>query len=127
MDQNQKFGTYKELIRSKTKSLELIRSHHGFNFSITSLSLWLHFQTMKLLTILWHCILRASKILAEMRSTFGTSNSLLLCINSSPDAPIKHEENPWASFISDASTSPDLGCFLNIEDISEVSWLLLTL
>ncbi|KAK7244790.1 hypothetical protein RIF29_39616 [Crotalaria pallida] len=67
---------------------------------------------------------RASKILAEMRSTFGTSNSLLLCINSSPDAPIKHEENPWASFISDASPSPDLGCFLNIEDISEIKDLM---
>ncbi|CAL0326705.1 unnamed protein product [Lupinus luteus] len=67
---------------------------------------------------------RASKILTEMRSTFGTSNCMFLCINSTPDAPIKHEENPWASFISDASPSKDLGCFLNIDDISEIKDLM---
>ncbi|KAE9585345.1 putative tetratricopeptide-like helical domain, TRAPP II complex, Trs120, TRAPP III complex, Trs85 [Lupinus albus] len=67
---------------------------------------------------------RVSKILTEMRSTFGTSNCLFLCINSTPDAPIKHEENPWASFISDASPSKDLGFFLNIDDISEIKDLM---
>ncbi|KAE9621728.1 hypothetical protein Lal_00032713 [Lupinus albus] len=67
---------------------------------------------------------RASRILTEMRSTFGTSNCFLLCINSSPDAPIKHEENPWASYISDASPSQDHGCLLNIDDINEIKDIL---
>ncbi|XP_019455479.1 PREDICTED: trafficking protein particle complex subunit 8-like isoform X1 [Lupinus angustifolius] len=67
---------------------------------------------------------RASRILTEMRSAFGTSNCLLLCINSSPDAPIKHEENPWASYISDASPSQDHGCLLNIDDINEIKDLM---
>ncbi|XP_061362471.1 uncharacterized protein LOC133306201 [Gastrolobium bilobum] len=67
---------------------------------------------------------RASKILTEMRSTFGTSDCLLLCINSSPDVEIKHQNNPWASYISDASPSQDLGCFLSIDDINEVKDLM---
>ncbi|XP_027350865.1 trafficking protein particle complex subunit 8 isoform X2 [Abrus precatorius] len=67
---------------------------------------------------------RASKILTEMRSTFGTSDCLLLCINSSLDAPIKHQDNPWASYITDASPSQDLGCFLKIDDINEIKDLM---
>jgi len=35
-----------------------------------------------------------------MRSTFGTSDCSLLSINSSLDAPIKHQNNPWASQVS---------------------------
>ncbi|CAJ1882515.1 unnamed protein product [Sphenostylis stenocarpa] len=68
----------------------------------------------------------ASKILTEMRNTFGTSDCSLLCINSSLDAPIKHQDNPWASYITDASPTPsqDLGCFLNIDDINEIKDLL---
>lgn len=46
-----------------------------------------------------HFFCRATKILTEMRSTFGTSDCSLLCINSSTDA-IKHDENPWALFVS---------------------------
>ncbi|XP_004494255.1 uncharacterized protein [Cicer arietinum] len=67
---------------------------------------------------------RASKILTEMRSTFGTSDCLMLCINSSPDAPIKHQVNPWASQISDTSPNQDLDCFLNIDDINEIKDLM---
>ncbi|TKY61914.1 Trafficking protein particle complex subunit 8 [Spatholobus suberectus] len=69
---------------------------------------------------------RASKILTEMRSTFGSSDCSLLCINSSLDAPIKHQDNPWASNITDASPTPsqDLGCFLNIDDINEIKDLM---
>ncbi|RDX88744.1 Trafficking protein particle complex subunit 8, partial [Mucuna pruriens] len=68
---------------------------------------------------------RASKILTEMRSTFGTSDCSLLCINSSLDAPVKHQDNPWASYITDASPpSKDLGCFLNIDDINEIKDLM---
>lgn len=35
-----------------------------------------------------------------MRSTFGASDCSLLSINSSLDAPIKHQDNPWASQVS---------------------------
>lgn len=63
---------------------------------------------------------RASKILTEMRSTFGTSDCSLLSINSSLDAPIKHQNNPWASQACDASPNQDLGCFLNVDDINEI-------
>ncbi|KAL1338323.1 hypothetical protein HN51_032996 [Arachis hypogaea] len=67
---------------------------------------------------------RASKIFTEMRSTFGTSDCSLLCINSSVDAPIKHQVNPWASHMSDASLSQGLGCFLNTDDINEIKNLM---
>ncbi|KAL5060385.1 hypothetical protein RYX36_031989 [Vicia faba] len=67
---------------------------------------------------------RASKILTEMRNTFGTSDSLLLSINSSPDVPIKHQDNPWASQIYNVSPNQDLGCFLNIDDINEIKDLM---
>ncbi|KAL2953797.1 hypothetical protein AAZX31_19G186500 [Glycine max] len=69
---------------------------------------------------------RASKRLTDMRSTFGASDCSLLCINSSLDAPIKNQDNPWASYITDASPTPsqDLGCFLNIDDINEIKDLM---
>ncbi|CAL5194328.1 unnamed protein product [Lathyrus oleraceus] len=67
---------------------------------------------------------RASKILTEMRNTFGTSDSLLLSINSSLEVPIKHQDNPWASQIYDASPNQDLGCFLSIDDINEIKDLM---
>ncbi|XP_057438916.1 uncharacterized protein LOC130730816 isoform X2 [Lotus japonicus] len=67
---------------------------------------------------------RASKILTEMRNTFGTSDCLLLCINSSPDASINYQDNPWASNISGSSTSQDVGCFLNVDDINEIKDLM---
>lgn len=51
-----------------------------------------------LTSFLFFC--RASKILTEMRNTFGTSDSLLLSINSSLEVPIKHQDNPWASQVS---------------------------
>ncbi|KAI4348871.1 hypothetical protein L6164_009540 [Bauhinia variegata] len=67
---------------------------------------------------------RATKILTDMRSTFGSSDCALLCINSSQDTPIKHQENPWASYNYDASPSKDLGCFLNEDDINEIKDLM---
>ncbi|MED6134529.1 hypothetical protein PIB30_037742 [Stylosanthes scabra] len=59
-----------------------------------------------------------------MRSTFGISDCSLLCINSSVDAPINHQMNPWASHMSDASLSQGLGRFLNIDDINEIKNLM---
>lgn len=43
---------------------------------------------------------RASKILTEMRSTFGPNDCQLLCINSSEDGRIERQDNPWASHVS---------------------------
>ncbi|KAJ7942948.1 Trafficking protein particle complex subunit 8 [Quillaja saponaria] len=67
---------------------------------------------------------RATKLLAEMRSTFGSSDCQLLCINSSQNVQLKHQENPWAPYKSDASPSQHLGCFLNVDDISEIKDLM---
>lgn len=41
----------------------------------------------------------ATKILTEMRSTFG-SDCQLLCINSSQDGPVEHQDNPWVLYVS---------------------------
>ncbi|KAH9674303.1 tetratricopeptide repeat (TPR)-like superfamily protein [Citrus sinensis] len=65
-----------------------------------------------------HCA--ASKILTEMRSTFGPNDCQLLCINSSEDGRIERQDNPWASHKSDASPSKHLGSFLNNDDFSEI-------
>ena len=43
---------------------------------------------------------RATKVLTEMRTTFGANSSCLLCVNSSEDGLIKHQENPWVSCVS---------------------------
>ncbi|ESR43290.1 hypothetical protein CICLE_v10010925mg [Citrus x clementina] len=63
---------------------------------------------------------KASKILTEMRSTFGPNDCQLLCINSSEDGRIERQDNPWASHKSDASPSKHLGSFLNNDDFSEI-------
>ncbi|GAY32901.1 hypothetical protein CUMW_004660 [Citrus unshiu] len=63
---------------------------------------------------------KASKILTEMRSTFGPNDCQLLCINSSEDGRMERQDNPWASHKSDASPSKHLGSFLNNDDFSEI-------
>lgn len=45
-------------------------------------------------------LFRASKILTEMRSTFGSNDCQLLCINSSHDGLIERQDDPWALFVS---------------------------
>lgn len=67
---------------------------------------------------------RATKILTDMKGTFGTSDCALLCINSSTDASIKREENFWASYNSDVPPGQDLGCFLNTDDITMIKDLM---
>ncbi|XP_024028403.1 trafficking protein particle complex subunit 8 isoform X3 [Morus notabilis] len=59
---------------------------------------------------------KATKILTEMRSTFG-SDCQLLCINSSEDGPVEHQDNPWKS---ETSSGQNLGSFLNVNDINEM-------
>ncbi|KAA8518448.1 hypothetical protein F0562_015922 [Nyssa sinensis] len=61
-----------------------------------------------------------TKILAAMRSTFGSNDCRLLCINSSEDGLVEHQENPWVPHKTDASPSQHLGCFLNIDDLDEI-------
>lgn len=43
---------------------------------------------------------RATKILTEMKNTFGFNGCHLLCINSSQDEQIEHQDNPWAPYVS---------------------------
>lgn len=67
---------------------------------------------------------KAEKFLTEMRSTFGSNDCQLLCINSSQDGLVEHEDNPWAPYKTDASLSQPLGCFLNIDDFNEIKDLM---
>ncbi|KAH7554180.1 hypothetical protein JRO89_XS12G0127000 [Xanthoceras sorbifolium] len=68
--------------------------------------------------------LEASKTLTEMRSTFGPNECHLLCINSSQDGQIEHQDNPWALDKHDTSPSQHLGCFLNTDDFNEIKDLM---
>ncbi|KAK4833890.1 hypothetical protein QYF36_012927 [Acer negundo] len=67
---------------------------------------------------------KAAKILTEMRSTFGPNECHLLCINSSQDGKIEHQDNPWDLYKSHTSPSQHLGCFLNIDDFNEIKDLM---
>ncbi|KAL5739887.1 hypothetical protein ACOSQ2_029067 [Xanthoceras sorbifolium] len=67
---------------------------------------------------------KASKTLTEMRSTFGPNECHLLCINSSQDGQIEHQDNPWALDKHDTSPSQHLGCFLNTDDFNEIKDLM---
>ncbi|XP_022745163.1 trafficking protein particle complex subunit 8-like isoform X2 [Durio zibethinus] len=67
---------------------------------------------------------KATKLLTEMRSTFGPNDCQLLCINSSQDGQIHHQDNPWDPFKSDALPTEHLGCFLNIDDFNEIKDLM---
>ena len=35
-----------------------------------------------------------------MKSTFGSNECQLLCINSSHDGPVERQDNPWAPYVS---------------------------
>ncbi|XP_023005634.1 trafficking protein particle complex subunit 8-like [Cucurbita maxima] len=67
---------------------------------------------------------KASKILTDMRSTFGSNDCQLLCINSSHDELNERQDDPWGLFKSDASISKRLGCFLSNEDLIEIRELM---
>lgn len=62
---------------------------------------------------------RATKTLAEMRSTFGANCCRLLCINSSKDGSEEHE-NLWAAYKTDISPGQQLCCFLSADDLDEL-------
>ncbi|KAI7991478.1 Trafficking protein particle complex subunit 8 [Camellia lanceoleosa] len=63
---------------------------------------------------------KTTKFLTEMRSTFGSNDCGLLCVNSSPDGLVEHQENPWALYRTESSSNHHLGCFLNIDDMDEL-------
>ncbi|VFQ62580.1 unnamed protein product [Cuscuta campestris] len=63
---------------------------------------------------------KATKILADMKSTFGANDCHLLCINSSSNGQEDHQENLWGSSKNDAPSSKKLGCFLSHDDIEEL-------
>ncbi|KAE9446343.1 hypothetical protein C3L33_21763, partial [Rhododendron williamsianum] len=64
---------------------------------------------------------KATKILSEMRNTFGSNDCGLMCINSSQDGLEEHQENPWALHKAESSPGQHLGCFLNNDDRDEVA------
>ncbi|XP_068308297.1 uncharacterized protein [Pyrus communis] len=66
---------------------------------------------------------KATKILTEMRSTFG-SDCQLLCINSSQDGVVEHQDYPWVLYKFEDLPSQPLRCFLNIEDFNEIKDLM---
>ncbi|KAL6133731.1 hypothetical protein ACLB2K_065965 [Fragaria x ananassa] len=66
---------------------------------------------------------KATKILTEMRSTFG-SDCQLLCINSSQDGIGEHQDNPWVLYSSEDFPSQPLRCFLNVDDFTEIKDLM---
>lgn len=63
---------------------------------------------------------RATKILAEMRNTFGANDCRLLCINSLQGEALDHEPNPWEFYMPNASPDQHLGRLLNKEDVDEL-------
>ncbi|KAJ6749938.1 hypothetical protein OIU85_000554 [Salix viminalis] len=67
---------------------------------------------------------KATKILTEMKNTFGFNGCHLLCINSSQDEQIEHQDNPWAPYKFDSSPSQHLGRYLNIDDFNEIKDLI---
>ncbi|KAJ9554786.1 hypothetical protein OSB04_009400 [Centaurea solstitialis] len=69
---------------------------------------------------------RATKLLTEMRNTFGSNDCRLLCINSSQDGLVDHQPNPWAPYVSAflmmrfvASGGQHVGRLLNNDDMDE--------
>ncbi|KAH0860716.1 hypothetical protein HID58_088977 [Brassica napus] len=66
---------------------------------------------------------RTSKVLSEMRSTFGNNECNLLCTNSSKEGNVEHQANPWASFKSSVPAEK-LGCALTGDDIGEIKELM---
>ncbi|CAI9097588.1 OLC1v1034055C1 [Oldenlandia corymbosa var. corymbosa] len=67
---------------------------------------------------------RANQVLSQMKSSFGANNCHLLCINSSQEGSVEHQENPWAGLKNDVSTVQKLGCFLSSEDMNELKNLM---
>ncbi|CAF2345189.1 unnamed protein product [Brassica napus] len=64
-----------------------------------------------------------SKVLSEMRSTFGNNECNLICTNSSKEGNVEHQANPWASFKSSVPAEK-LGCALTGDDIGEIKDLM---
>lgn len=63
---------------------------------------------------------KATKILSHMRNTFGSNDCGLMCINSSQDGLVEHQENPWTLYKTESSPGQHLGCFLNVDDMDEL-------
>ncbi|XP_065855905.1 uncharacterized protein [Euphorbia lathyris] len=67
---------------------------------------------------------KATKLLMEMKNTFGSNDCHVLCINSSQDGEMEHEENLWAPYKSVPYPDQRLGCFINIDDCNEIKDLM---
>ncbi|KAJ4962216.1 hypothetical protein NE237_022155 [Protea cynaroides] len=67
---------------------------------------------------------KATNVLTEMRSTFGMNDCRLLCINSAKDGSEERIGSLWTPYKTDTSPSQDLGCLLNVNDVSEIKDLM---
>ncbi|KMT11297.1 hypothetical protein BVRB_5g109810 isoform A [Beta vulgaris subsp. vulgaris] len=61
---------------------------------------------------------KASKILSEMKNTFGSNECQLLCINSTQDGSVENQVNPW-SFCKSIKEH-----FLNTDDVDQIMALM---
>ncbi|XP_078442115.1 tetratricopeptide repeat (TPR)-like superfamily protein [Wolffia australiana] len=67
---------------------------------------------------------RVGSMLAEMRSTFGSEDSHLLCINSSQTGLFEGHANPWVHNKGGEILKPDNSCYLSDEDTNEIKDLM---
>ncbi|XP_058085040.1 uncharacterized protein LOC131232663 [Magnolia sinica] len=67
---------------------------------------------------------KASGVLAEMRSTFGSNDCRLLCINSGQGVVGEQNDNIWMPYKADALPGQDIGRLLNMDDLNEIKDLM---
>ncbi|OVA02018.1 TRAPP III complex [Macleaya cordata] len=67
---------------------------------------------------------KAMNILTEMKSTFGTNDCRLLCINSAQEGLGDQQDGAWLPYETDTSLDQHPGCFLNIDDLNEMKDLM---
>ncbi|KAJ6790656.1 trafficking protein particle complex subunit 8-like [Iris pallida] len=63
---------------------------------------------------------KAAGILAEMRSTFGSNDCKLLCINSAQGEDDRLKDNPWTRNKIRSSTSQEIALQLNKDDVTGI-------
>ncbi|KAF6144793.1 hypothetical protein GIB67_016867 [Kingdonia uniflora] len=68
---------------------------------------------------------KAMSILTQMRTTFGSSECRLLCVNSAQDGGLTdRQENPWIPYENYVLSNQNLGRFLNNDDLNEMKDLM---
>nr|CAB3492961.1 unnamed protein product [Digitaria exilis] len=62
----------------------------------------------------------AVNVLAEMRSTLGSNDCKLLCINSSTEADGSNADNSWLPYKALGLNNHEGTCFLSMDDLNEI-------